>query len=552
MHEHLTGAEALQRGREAYARQAWSAAFALLSAADRDRLLEYADLERLAETAYLLGRNNDVADLLARAHSAALRLRQPVRAARHAFWLGFGLLDQGEIARAGGWLARAARLLDEGQHDCVERGYLLVPGALQSLDSGDPQAANAAFDEAARIANRFSDPNLAMLARLGRGHALIRLGDTERGVALLDEAMVAVTEDQVSPMVVGIAYCGVIETCHEIFDLRRAQEWTAALTRWCERQPDLVPFRGQCLLYRAELMQLHGAWQDASEEADRAFEQLSLPANQAVVEAVYRQAELHRLRGEFARAEAAYREATRRGRRPEPGLALLRFAQGRLDAAAAAIRRALDETPVRTARPALLDPYVDIAIASGDFDAARAATAELADIAGASGAPLLQAMAARSEGALRLADGDARSALGPLRRAHATWQSLDAPYEAARARVLVGIACRKVGDEDGAEMELDSARRVFAELGARPDLDRLAALERRSGPASPTSLTARELEVLRLLASGRTNRAIAADLFISEKTVARHVANIFNKLGLSSRSAATAYAYQHELLYSPT
>ena len=399
MQEPLTTADALDRGREAYAAQAWSDAFALLSAADSDGLLELADLERLGVTAYLLGRHDDVSELLTRAHNEALRLAEPIRAARYAFWIGFGLLDRGELARGGGWFARATRLLDDGQHDCVERGYLLVPGALQSLDGGDPVTASTTFAEAARIADRFGDPDLATIARLGLGHALIRLADTERGVALLDEAMVAVTAGEVSPIVVGLAYCAMIETCHEIFDLRRAQEWTAVLTGWTEQQPDLVPYRGQCMLYRAELMQLHGAWQDAIEEARRAFEQLSEPGEGAVGEAFYRQAELHRLRGEFAPAEAAYREAAQRGRRPEPGLALLQFGQGRVSVAAAAIRRALDEAQVRTARPALLDPYVDIAIASGDLEAARAAVAELADIAAASGAPLLHAMAARSEGA---------------------------------------------------------------------------------------------------------------------------------------------------------
>jgi DNA-binding CsgD family transcriptional regulator len=547
MHDEMTASDAISQGREAYAQQAWGAAFAHLSAADREGSLELADLERLAVTAYLLGRNEAVAEILARAHNEALRLGEPTRAARNAFWLGYGLLEQGEIARGGGWLARATRLIEDGRYDCVERGYLQVPGALQSLDGGDPATARESFSEIAHIADRFADPDLATIARLGLGHALIRLTERENGITLLDEAMVAVTAGEVSPMVVGMAYCAVIETYREIFDLRRAQEWTAALTGWCAQQPELVPYRGQCMLYRAELMQLHGAWQDAIEEAGRAFDRLTQPGDPGTGEAVYRRAELHRLRGEFPEAEVAYRDAVQRGRRPEPGLALLRLAQGRLSVAAAAIRRALDEAQHSAARQALLEPYVEIAIASGDLDAARSAATELAEVAGATGAPLLRAMAARSEGAVHLAEGHARGALHALRGAYATWNELGAPYEAARARVLIAVACRELGDEDAAEMELESARREFEQLGARPDLVRLQEL-RPSGARRPGGLTARELEVLRLLASGRTNRAIATDLFISEKTVARHVANIFTKLGLSSRSAATAYAYQHELV----
>lgn len=543
---------ALDRGREAYGRHAWGDAYAELSAVDGEAPLELEDLERLAAAAHLLGRGDDVGDVLARAHNESVRQGDPARAARNAFWLGFGLLERGDMAQGSGWLARAGRLLD-GQPECVEHGYLLLPVALRSLGEGDFATAYATFEQVASLADRFFDADLVTLSRLGRGEALIGLAEVERGVALLDEAMVAVTAGEVSPIVVGIVYCSVIEACQGIFDLRRAQEWTAALSRWCEAQPDLVPYRGQCLLYRAELMQLHGAWQDAANEARRAYQWLARPPGQpAAGAALYQQAELHRLRGEFAKAEEAYRQASQHGRRPEPGLAQLRLAQGQVDAAAAAIRRSLDEAHDRMTRPRLLDAAVEITLSAGNIEGARAAAGELSETADTSGAPLLRAMAARAEGAVHLAQGDARTALGPLRRAWAIWQDLDAPYEAARVRVLIGLACRELADNDTAEMELDAARQVFRQLGARPDLARADALAGIAATRAAGGLTAREVQVLRLVAAGKTNRAIAADLVISEKTVARHVSNIFTKLGLSSRSAATAYAYEHDLVKSPT
>jgi ATP/maltotriose-dependent transcriptional regulator MalT len=404
------------------------------------------------------------------------------------------------------------------------------------------------FAGAAAVADQFRDPDLAALGRLGRGQSLIAMGETARGVAFLDEAMIAVTAGEVSPINVGIIYCASIEAFQALFDLRRAQEWTAALSHWCESQPDMVPFRGRCLVYRAELMQFHGLWQEADSETQRAREWMARPPIEpAMGEAHYQQAELHRLRGDQAEAEREYREASRWGRRPDPGLALLRLAQGDSEAAAAAIRRALDEADALT-RPRLLEPSVEILLARGEVDAARAAAEELLGLAGRSGATLLHALAAGADGAVRLAADDARGALASLRRAWTLWQELDAPYESARTRVQVGLACRALGDDDTAQLELSEARRVFGDLGAASDLARVDRLLGSAGDSRPGGLSPREIEVLRLVAAGRSNREIAAELVISERTVDRHVSNIFTKLGVSSRSAATAYAYAHKVV----
>lgn len=541
--------DGIEQAREAFGRQAWAAAFAGLSDADHDAPLELGDLELLAISAHMLGRVNERAAALERAHHEAVRAGDLAAAVRCAFWLGFGLIDQGEMALGGGWLARAGRLLEEGGQDLVEQGYLLVPLAFRSLGEGDAAGAFEKFDRIAALARRFGDPDLMTLSRLGRGQSLVGMGQVDRGVAFMDEAMVAVSAGEVSPLVVGIVYCAAIEAFQGLFDLRRAQEWTAALTRWCDSQPDLVPYRGRCLVYRTELMVFHGSWEDAAEEARRARDWLAGPPPEpAVGEALYQQAELHRLRGAFGEAEAAYREAATWGRRPEPGLALLRLAQGRLDAAGAAIRRALDENQDPVARPRLLGPQVEIALAQGDIEAGRVAAEELSVIADNAGAPLLHAMAARAYGATRLAEGDAKSALIALRRAWVAWNAVDAPYEGARTRVLIALACRQIGDEDAAGMELDAARSAFAALGAAPDLAALDRLAARAGPAPAGGLSARELEILHGLAAGKSNRAIADELGISERTVDRHVSNIFAKLDVSSRAAATAYAYEHDMV----
>jgi ATP/maltotriose-dependent transcriptional regulator MalT len=539
----------LERGRDAFAHHRWRDAYDLLTAADRDTPLDRPDLEQRGKAAFLAGLETESTEVLLRGHQKCLSEGDLPSAARCAFYLASALLNKGDMAQAGGWLARARRILDDVPHDCVERGYVLVPEAMRLISDGDLPGAEALLANAVAIGERFAEPDLVNLARQGRGRALIRMGDISHGVAMLDEVMVAVTAGELSPIIAGIVYCSVISACLDMFDLRRAHEWTDALNQWCAAQPEMVPYRGVCLVHRAEIMQMHGVWSDALLQAQQAHDTLSAAASRTSAgAALYQLAELHRLRGDHSHAEELYRLASESGQTPQPGLALLRLAQGRLDAASASICRMLDEARGPRLRTKVLAACVDIQLACGATDAARHAATELASIAATLNTPVLRAMAAHAQGAVSIATGDAKAALGPLRDAWKLWTDLAVPYEAARSRVLIARACAALGDVDSEHLEREAARRIFTELGAATELAALSSPPPSPAPAADAALTSREMQVLQLVASGRTNRAIAEELAISEKTVARHISNIFTKLDLSSRAAATAYAFQHRLV----
>ena len=542
-----TASEQLEQGRNAYAQRAWADAHTALSHADRIERLDVADLELLATSASMTGRVDDHLTLLERIHHTYLESGDRIPAARAAFWAGMTLATRGEPGPAGGWFARAQRLVDREEQDCVEKGYLLVPLAYQQMAAGEYDAAHAAARQAHDFGERFNDAALIAVGLLLQGEARVRQGLAEQGLSLLDEAMVAITAPGVPPILTGVIYCGVIACCEEACDPRRAQDWTTALTRWCEEQPQMVSFTGRCLAHRAGIMQLHGAWDEALAEALLARERCEQAMNRAATgQALYQQAELHRLRGDFAAAEAAYQDASRFGREPQPGLALLRLAQGDAPAAAAALRRVLAGTAEPLKRAVLLPAYAEAMLAVPDGEEARRAADELAELAAQSGSAMLGAMAARVRGATALAEGHPEDAVDALQTAVGGWQDLNAPYEVASARLLMGVAFRALGDEDGAAMELGAARSAFDDLGALPDVAHADTFMR---PAPDThGLTAREIEVLCLVAAGKTNRQIAGELVVSEHTVARHLQNIFAKLRVSTRAAATAFAFEHDLV----
>ena len=529
----------------------WVAEYERLSAADRSGLepLAAPDLERLATAAFMLGLGEEYFALLERAYEARLAAGEGGAALRCAFWIGVNLAQRGEVGRAGGWLGRAERLLEEERRDCAEAGYLLLPLVFRHAASGDLETAAAVASEAAAFGDRFGDRDLFALAAHERGHILIRLGLRAQDVALLDEAMLAAVDGELSPIATGIVYCGAILACDDAHDLRRAREWTAALSAWCARQPDLVAFTGRCLVHRAQIMAVAGQWSDAEAEARRAEERCLRGENPAAAgEACYVRAEIARLRGDFAAAEDGYREATVHGRDPQPGLALLRLAQGNVQAAEAAIRRAEAAAARPAARGRLLPAYVEIMVATDALEAALAACAELESIARDHEGDPFSALAAHARGRTVLAAGDPRGAMVPLRDSLETWLELDAPYEAARSRELLGRAYRELGDVDTAAFELEAARQTFEALGAAMDETRTGLLLEIPRTLDRHGLSERELEVLQHLAAGATNKMIASALVLSTRTVDRHVSNIYSKLGVSTRAAATTYAHKHGLV----
>lgn len=536
---------ALDRGRAAYQSHRWSEAIAEFGEAERENTIAPHDLEQLATALFLVGRSADGVDTLTRAHEAFLGVDDSAGAIRCAAWLGMQLMSLGDRARSAGWFARAQRLVEADAASGPGEGFLLIPEALGALYAGDGVRATEVFERAAEFAARFGDPDLIALSHLGQGQAKIMVGDPEAGLIMLDEIMVAVTAGETSPIPSGIVYCAVLQCCRLAFDLRRAHEWTRALDHWCEARPDMVAFSGQCQAQRAALFVLHGAWGDALAAAESAQERAARGDRDGLFSAWYQGGEVHRLRGELELAESSFERAAQTGFQPQPGLALLRLAQGRTKLAQSLIRSAVDSADPAERRW-MLSAVVEIELAADDVPAARKVAEEL-DALLASNMPMTRAIAGQAEAAVLLGEGDARGALLAARRAWAQWRDLDVPYEAARCRVLAARACRALGDEPSAAMELDAARAVFIELGARHALRSTEALIASEASGRVGGLTPREVEVLRLVAAGKTNRLIALDLYLSEKTVARHISNIFAKLGVSSRAAATAFAFQHEI-----
>ncbi|HET7488873.1 MAG TPA: helix-turn-helix transcriptional regulator [Acidimicrobiales bacterium] len=532
--------QAIEAAREACAGRRWG---------DGRRLLEglpfadlgVDDLDRLGTCAWLTGEVDDAAAAWVRAHQVCVADGSVHRAAYFGIRLAQCLAFAGDVPRCRGWVDRTAQLLDAAGIDCVEQGYLdLALGLCRIFEAGDVAGAQAQFGRAGKVAARFGDRELLTLAAIGEGRMLVYLGDVAEGMALLDGAMVAMEAGELSVLSTGDAYCTVIDACSELYDVVRCRAWTRSFARWCDDQQELVLYRGHCLVHRAETLAVDGAWGEARAEARRAADRLARPIQPAALAAArLLEADLLRLAGDLPRAEDAYQEAHALGREPQPGLALLRLAQGRADTAATMIGRVLAETEGPVFRARMLDAAVEIALAAGDRAAAAAAAGELREVAAQLGTALLRAQAARAEGAVLLAAGDAAGALAALRRAFREFHELGVPYDAARTRLLVAGACAALGDADAAAMETDTGREALAALRALCSV---------ADDAAPDGLTQRELEVLRLLARGKTNRVIGQELFISEKTVATHVGHIFTKLGVASRAGATAYAYDRGLV----
>jgi len=537
--------QALADARLAYRNREWAAAYDALSELAEADQLGPEDTELLATASYMLGNVPDMLDAQDRAYRGYIDGKHPLPAARVAFWIAAGLASRGKFDEASGWIERGTRLLEPVSEPCVELGYSLLPTALRHMLSGEMEEMESVSSEAANIGREFQDPDLLALAAQTQARALLHLGKSVEAFRILDEVMLLVLADECAPMVTGLVYCAVLEGCYESHEVRRATQWTESLSEWCGTQPDLVAFTDQCLAHRSEILRLKGAWSDALLEAHRSHK--SHARGFAAAQAHYQEAEIYRMQGQFDRAEESYEGAALRGGSAQPGLARLRLAQGNEDAAVASIRRALMEADDLLTRVAILPGYIEVMVSTGHLEDAGRGVGELSEIAKQTGVDMHQAWAASGAGAWRTASGLPEEAAPLLRQAIRGWEKLGLPYDLARARLELGRALAAMGDVDAAGLQFRAARDAFNELGAEPDSRNVEKLLSAAGRDQPFGLTRRELEVLGLLASGATNRAIAEKLVLSERTIDRHVSNIFAKLGVNNRSAATALAIRSGL-----
>ncbi|WP_448624638.1 LuxR C-terminal-related transcriptional regulator [Geodermatophilus sp. URMC 64] len=538
------GEPVLAEARELFGAFRWRACVELLSEADASMPLDGDGLLLLGEAAYLIGADEQAATALGRAYRSYLDAGDVPAAARCAVYCAFALETSGQRVRYLAWAARAERLLEEhGLAGGAEAGWLLAHRAHELLLEQHVEEALTTARDGERTALAAGDTDAVVLSRLTIGFALLLRGDGAAAIRVFDEVMLAVSSDETSPAVVGLCYCVSVAACVQLRDIARARSWTATLDRWVSARPDLVAYRGSCLVHRAQLSTLGGNWAGALGEAGTALDLLE--GTPAAGQAAYQLGELHRLMGHDREAENAYRRANALGVQPEPGLSRLRVAQGRAAAAARTLGRLCGEPRPPEDRAELLAARVEAELALGGIAAARAGADELRGITEGLGSPLLSGLADQADGAVLLAEGRPGAALDVLRRAQRRWTELDLPHPCAQVRVLAGRCLRALGDPQSADLEFEAARECFERLGAVRDL---ATVDGPIDGARPGRLTEREVEVVRLVAAGHTNRAIANRLCLSEKTVARHLANIYAKLDVPSRAAATAYAYDHGLV----
>jgi ATP/maltotriose-dependent transcriptional regulator MalT len=534
--------DALTAARDALARHDWQDAFDAARAASVDSpVLEAERADLIAEAAWWLGRLDECIDAREQAYRLFDEQGDNRRAGQCAVWLWEHYSITARPAEAGAWLRRARRSL-QGDTECAAYGALLLREAEMAHAGGELDRAAAMATDVITLARTLRSPDLEAEALQTKGRVLLDQGDVAEGMGHLDEAMLFAVEGRLGPYSTGKVYCSLISACEEVGDYDRAAEWTEATMRWADRHPFAI-FPGICRVHRAGVLKRKGDLEEAEREAARACEELAHSHMLNSAAAYIEVGDIRRRLGHLDESEAAFAQAQEISGGPCAPLALLRLAQGRVDVARSIISGCVNDTTNPPSRAALLPVHVHVLIAAGDLDTACDACAELDDIVATYGNPEYAAAALSTRGRLQLAQGDATGACDTLRQAVERWRELNVPYELATARTLLGQALRESGDEAAALESFAAAAQLFDQLGARFD-------EQLSAPVRPAGLTEREVEVLQLVAAGKTNNEIAADLYLSAKTVSRHLSNIFTKIGVTSRAAATAFAFEHGLVHS--